>query len=81
MPTMATVCPALISALRKMFMAQPSGSPGNGLPASAGGSFTTAASSATSYSAKLLCDRAATRSPTATPVTPSPKASTTPQPS
>ncbi len=51
MPMIATVCPARMSLRRKMFMAQPSGSPGNGMPSSDAGSFTTLSASARSYSA------------------------------
>ena len=51
MPTMATVCPARMSLRAKMFMAQATGSPGTGLPSSFGGSGTTMAASARSYSA------------------------------
>jgi hypothetical protein len=51
MPTMATVCPAAMSLRRKMFMAQPRGSPGKGAPLSAPGRRTNASASARSYSA------------------------------
>ena len=51
MPTMATVCPGWMSLRRKMFIAHPSGSPGNGCPSSDAGSFTVADASARSYSA------------------------------
>ncbi len=50
-PTMATVCPASTSLRRKMFMAQPSGSPGKGRPSSAAGSGITASALAMSCSA------------------------------
>ena len=50
-PTIATVCRLLIPDLRKTFSAQPRASPGNGACERRPGSFTTAASSATSRSA------------------------------
>ncbi len=80
-PTIATVCPARSSLRRKMFIAHPSGSPGTGCPASASGSFTVSTAGTTQYSANARPESVATRSPTRSPVTPSPSRSTTPQPS
>ena len=54
MPTIATVCPARMSLRRKMLNAQPSGSPGNGWPASAAGNFTSRSVGAMSYCANEL---------------------------
>ena len=52
-PTTATLCRRRGSRCgAKTFIAQPSGSPGNGAPSSSGGSGTTRVAAATSYSAK-----------------------------
>src|SRR3978361_678604 len=62
-----------------IFIAHPSGSPGNGRPAHPSGSGTMHALSARSYSAKLLYESDATRSPTEKSLTSEPKVSTMPK--
>src|SRR5215211_5269872 len=61
-PTIATVSDLLIWLRRKMFIAQPIGSPGKGCSLRPSGIFTADDDSQTSYSAYALVERIATRS-------------------
>ena len=80
-PMMATVWPARMSLRQKMLKAQPNGSSGKSSCARASGSFTTCDASARSNCAYALPLNMPTRSPACRSGTPSPVASTTPQPS